>query len=90
VQVDPFKPTFDAPGTKRLKLKYDEPLSNVAFESNLRRYIMVRREMFDVRHTEVVLELSGLVRRIMVGRCRLTVSEPELKAPMASALETVI
>ena len=51
---------------------------------------MVRREMFDVRHTEVVLELSGLVRRIMVGRCRLTVSEPELKAPMASALETVI
>jgi len=28
------------PGTKRLKLKYDEPLSNVAFKFNLRRYIM--------------------------------------------------
>jgi hypothetical protein len=27
-----------APGTKRLKLKYDELLSKVAFKFNLRRY----------------------------------------------------
>jgi len=27
-----------APGIKRLKLKYDGPLSNVAFKFNLRRY----------------------------------------------------
>jgi len=26
----------------------------------------------------------------MVGRCRLTVSKPVLKAPMVSALETII
>ena len=38
MQVDPIKPTLNAPGTKRLKLKYDEPLSNVAFKFNLRRY----------------------------------------------------
>ena len=37
VQVDPIKPTLKAPGTKRLKLKYDEPLSKIAFEFNLRR-----------------------------------------------------
>jgi len=27
VQVDPMKPTLKAPGTKRLKLKYDELVS---------------------------------------------------------------
>jgi hypothetical protein len=41
VQVDPIKPTLKASGAKRLKLKYDEPLSNVAFEFNLRRYSKV-------------------------------------------------
>jgi hypothetical protein len=38
VQVDPIKPTLKAYGTKRLTLKSDEPLSNVAFKFNLRRY----------------------------------------------------
>jgi len=41
VQVDPIKPTLKAPGTKRLKLKYDEPLSNFAFNFNLRHYYAV-------------------------------------------------
>ena len=40
MQIDPIKPTLKAPGTKRLKLNFDEPLSNVAFNFNLRRYIM--------------------------------------------------
>ena len=39
MQIDPIKPALTAPGTKRLKLKYDEPLSNFAFNFNLRRYI---------------------------------------------------
>jgi len=30
-----------APGTKRLKLKYEQSLSNVAFNFNLRRYTTV-------------------------------------------------
>jgi carotenoid cleavage dioxygenase-like enzyme len=32
-----------APGTQRLTLNYDEPLSNVAFGLNLRRYIEVAK-----------------------------------------------
>jgi len=38
VQVDPIKPTLEAPGIKLLNLKYDEPLSKFAFKFNLRRY----------------------------------------------------
>jgi len=37
VQVDPVKPTLNAPGTQRLKLKDDRPLSSYGFEINLRR-----------------------------------------------------
>jgi len=36
VQVDPITPTLEAPGAKRLKLKYDVPISNFAFKFNLR------------------------------------------------------
>jgi hypothetical protein len=42
VQVDPIKPTLKAPGTKRLRLKYEEPLSKVAFSFNLRRFNLER------------------------------------------------
>jgi len=38
VQVDPIKPAFKAPGTKRLKLICGEQLSNFAFNFNLRNY----------------------------------------------------
>ena len=38
MQVDPIKYTFKAPGTTHLNLKYDNPLSNFAFNSNARRY----------------------------------------------------
>ena len=38
VQVAPIKPTLKAPGTKRLKLKHDELLSNFAFKFTLRRF----------------------------------------------------
>jgi hypothetical protein len=34
-----MKPTLKAPGSQRLKLKYDETLSNFGFNFNLRRYI---------------------------------------------------
>ena len=36
MQVDPVKPALKAPGIKRLKLEFDEPLSNFAFKFNLR------------------------------------------------------
>jgi hypothetical protein len=35
-----MKPKLKAPGTKRLKLRYDIPLSNCAFKFNLRHYRM--------------------------------------------------
>ena len=38
VQVDPIKHPLKAPGTKRLKVKYDETLSKFAFNFNLHRY----------------------------------------------------
>ena len=38
VQVQPMKSKLKAPGTKLLKLKYDNLLSNFAFNFNLRRY----------------------------------------------------
>ena len=60
VQIDPIKPKFKAPGTKRSKLKSDELLSNFAFKTNLRRY--------DVVHVSGNVYHSGVV-----GRCRLTI-----------------
>jgi hypothetical protein len=48
VQVDPMKPALKAPGTKPLKLKYDELLSSFAFNFNLRRYIKATELLFTV------------------------------------------
>ena len=42
VQVDPMKPIFKPPETKRLKVKYDVLLSTSAFKFNLRRYTTAR------------------------------------------------
>ena len=39
MQVDPIKPKLK-PAINRLKLGYDVPLSNFAFNFNLRHYIM--------------------------------------------------
>ena len=38
VQIDPMKYMLNAPGTKRLKLNYDVPLSRFAFKFGCRRY----------------------------------------------------
>ena len=40
VQVDPIKPTLKAPGGERLKPKYDDVLSNLGVNFNLRRYTL--------------------------------------------------
>ena len=68
-----LSPVLKAPGTKRLKVKYDDLLSvllhfcfNFAFNFSLR--LSIKKE----RATES-----------LVGRCRLTLSEPVLKPPMA-------
>ena len=39
MQVDPIKPTLKPPGTKQLKVKYEELLPSFALNFNFRRYI---------------------------------------------------
>jgi hypothetical protein len=61
VQVAPMKPKSKPPGTKRLKLKHDEPLSNFAFKFDMRRYSVgappPRRDWCSAR------EVGGVVGR---------------------------
>jgi len=42
-----MKPKLKPPGTKRLKLKYQELLSRFGFKYTLRRYAVVDRVTFD-------------------------------------------
>jgi hypothetical protein len=60
-------------------------LSSFAFKINLRRYI---KAAGNVNAAQFPCAMSALDD--VVGRCRLTVSNPVLKAPMVSALETTI
>ena len=86
VQVDSIKTrveTAPAVCNQRLKLKCDEPLSKFAFNVDLRRY---RTEL---EKALAVINVAAVeFKRSKVGRCRLTVSKPELKARLVSALET--
>jgi hypothetical protein len=45
VQVDPIRLALKPPGTERLKLECDNPLSDFAFKFNLRRYSMTHAHM---------------------------------------------
>jgi hypothetical protein len=67
VQVDPIKPTLEPPGTKGLKLTYDEPLSKFAFNFSLRRYTKVVFPPFD----------SGNIGKAV----QVDLVKPTLKAP---------
>jgi hypothetical protein len=60
------KPKLKAPGTERLKLEYDEPLSSFAFTFNLRRYTQAAWSVPD----------PHLRARLVAGQCRLTLSNP--------------
>jgi hypothetical protein len=48
---------------------------------------MHERRLRGTRYLLRALFLRGLLADVRVGRCRLTVSNPLLKAPMVSALE---
>jgi len=63
VQVDPMKPQFKLPGTKRLKPNCDILLSTSDFKFNLRRYGEATANAAFHAWSGVFLE---------VGRCRLT------------------
>ena len=72
VQVDPIKPTLKAPGTTRLKLQYDGPLSKFAFKFNLRQYNP--GEVLAACNT--IDSCFSLFDADQIGRCRLTLSNP--------------
>jgi hypothetical protein len=47
------------PGSKRLKLKYGEPLSNFAFKFNLRRYSVAMMGLYGVFLVLVLAQSGG-------------------------------
>ena len=82
MQVDPIKSSLKAPGTMRLKPKYDEPLSIFAFNFNLRCYTLVA--IHEYIHILQQAMLAGDVTSTAVRRCRLTLLprlKPRLKPP---------
>jgi len=67
-----MKPTLKAPGTKLLKLKFDQPLSSFAFKFNLHRYTQVPPlDVPDVRccllHQQLQLLNCCIARRAARG-----------------------
>jgi len=78
VQVESMKPVLKAPGTLLLRLGCDEPLSNFAFNINLRRYTEQWRLL--KRSADKHVAAAAIAeRKAMVGRCRLTLSNPRSK-----------
>jgi hypothetical protein len=63
VQVEPIKPTLKAPGSKRLKLKYDKPHSSFAFKFNLRRYTLGLALQLQLPPADVIHRLAGAYTR---------------------------
>jgi hypothetical protein len=73
-QVDPIKPQLKLPGTKRLKLKYDEAISKLAFKFKLRRYIEERMHQLQDKKRLVFEGCMDGNQASLVGRCRLNLS----------------
>jgi len=86
VQVDPSKPTFKAPGTKRLKLKYDELLTILLRFRFQFQLAPLQQGAIDVTAGRAT---TAGVAATLVGRCTLAASEFVLKAPIVSALESI-
>ena len=69
-----------------MKLKCDKPLSIVAFNFIMRRYIEGCEKCGTTVDVNCPPENTGLCchKKSKVGRCRLTVSKPELNARLVS------
>jgi hypothetical protein len=74
VQVDPMKPKFKPPGTKRLNLNCEILLSTSAFKLNERRYI--EGAVFGAVHCDGHHYVAAMRNDVKVRRCRLTLSNP--------------
>ena len=69
MQFDPLKPTLKPHGIGRSKPKFNELLSNVAFDFNLRRHIQ------DIQK-QLNLDDASAQKIIKVRRCRLILRNP--------------
>ena len=93
MQVDPIKPTLKPSGAKRLKLKYDEALSNVAFDFNLRLHIkLAAKAAADPTNTVLLLVAHGGVVRgsggaLLGGAVQVNPIKPMLKPPGTKQLK---
>ena len=58
-----MKPVLKPPGTMLLKLRYDGPLSNVAFNFSLRRYILGLKKEDKLREEK----LRSILQKMMFG-----------------------
>jgi hypothetical protein len=86
MQVDPVRPTLKPPGIMLLKLIYNEPLSNFAFDFNLRRYTKAAKAAPAAPVSAAPVSSGkfgaltatkggkGTMQINQVGRCRLTLS----------------
>jgi len=87
VQVDPIKPTLKAPVSKSLKLKYDKPVSNVAFKFNLRHYTMAVRHGGDSPGPAAYCDAAAAAAAAAAAKvgCCKSIPVLNLKAPGFSA-----
>ena len=85
MQVDPIEPKLKPPGRKRLKLIYGGPLSNFAFNLNLRCYTMVYTRQPD--EADEYNFFSG-ARFVQLGRVvQIDPIKPTLNAPVTERLK---
>ena len=76
MQLDPTEPMLKVPGSERLKLKYDETRSIVAYGFNLGRYIQAICAKYGVPYVqESVWKRVGQLADNMVGKKSMLVWE---------------
>jgi hypothetical protein len=84
-----MKPVLKAPGYQRLKVEHEKLLSIFSFKCNLRRYIKALPAVLVYERVTDLYLGGNQVDDAGVRRCRLTISNSMLKAPVVSALETI-
>ena len=87
--MEPMKLMLKSPGSKRLKLQYNKPLSSSAFKFNLRRYTKVTPKggvklpapKLDSEDEQAAKKAKTAAE---VGRCRLKPAETRVETALVS------